>query len=303
MPSSNEKKSFTEKIKAAWLACFDFVKKTYAQFLIALIAFIAPSFLDNGFSFKNTLWWQWLIAIAGAFLTTVIFLSIENKAVNARVLDLDFQYETTFEYISLCLESLLPFALSGKMEKDNCIEKMLAYIRSSVLSILDENGIDYHEDSICTNLMVYEGNALHLTHFDLDRKDRNYIHLAVDISNPDFGAPQAYCTNTFIYIDDVKRKKYKKKFIGRPYNSVVSFPLEMTDHVEKRKKVYGVVNIDSKSKKQFVSRNFIEHRIKPALDPFLSMFHVLFFNGKITAEVSKTHERKKVENKIGNTNS
>lgn len=303
MPIPNEKKSFTKKIKESWFEFCIFIKRIYKQFLIALIAFFASAILASGFSFDNLLWWQLLLAIVGAFLTAIILLSIENKAINARVLELDFQYETTFEYISLSLESLLPFTLKGEMDKDYCIEKILLYISASVECILKENGIDYLENSICSNLMVYKDNTLHLTHFDLDRKGRNYIHLDVNCSNPDFGAPEAFCTNSYKYIDDVKRGKYKKKFISRPYNSIVSFPLEMTDYVNKTSEVFGVVNIDSKSKKQFGSPKFIEHRIKPALDPFLSMFNVLFYNGIITSEASKTHERKKVENESNSANS
>lgn len=303
MPNSIEMKSFNEKIKSAWSALFSYVKKIYKQFFIALIASLGSAFLANDFSFEALLWWQWLLAIVSALITAIIISSIENKAENDRVLDLDFQYETTFEYISLSLESLLPFTLKREMDKDYCIEKILLYISASVECILKENGIDYLENSICSNLMVYKDNALHLTHFDLDRKGRNYIHLDVNCSHPDFGAPEAFSTNSFKYIDDVKRGKYKKKFIGRPYNSIVSFPLEMTDYVNKTSEVFGVVNIDSKSTKQFGSPKFIEHRIKPALDPFLSMFNVLFYNGIITSEASKTHERKKVENESNSANS
>lgn len=290
MPSINANKSFKQKIIEIIFVIWNRLKQIYKQAIISLVAFFVSAVAQiKDFKFSDLAWWQWLIMFIGAIITALILYSFERKAIKEKLSDLDIQYELTFGFVALGLENLLAPTLAGKVDKDYCIEKMLTYIEKSIESILTEN--DIIPGSICVNLMVLDENVLHLTHFDLDRKNRNYITLPVVREDPAPGAVVALCNGKFEYIKNIRKSKYKVHFKDRPYKSIVSFPLVITNHDGKSKISYGVINVDSNLKNQFVSDAFIEKRILPAMDPFMSIFHILNNNGKIVPEISYTQRK------------
>lgn len=71
-----------------------------------------------------------LITIAAVILITALTEIIENKQRSNIQAELDPQYELTFSYISMSLETILLDVLNSDLQEDSKIEKLLVYIQA-----------------------------------------------------------------------------------------------------------------------------------------------------------------------------
>jgi len=208
-----------------------------------------------------------LITIAAVILITALTEIIENKQRSNIQAELDPQYELTFSYISMSLETILLDVLNSDLQEDSKIEKLLVYIQASIISILKGNSIEVGE--ICVNLMIQTEDVLRLTHFDIARQDRKYVDIEINRRHP--GAPKAYSRQKLQYVKDTQSNHIRKYFRDKPYRCILSYPLIIRSDATRNNEVYGVLNIDSNLVNQFKSIDFVQSKISSALNPLLSI--------------------------------
>ena len=187
---------------------------------------------------------QWWASMLGAFLLVVISYFGDNyrDRVKNKTIESD---KIIYDCIGGAIQELHEIKINKALDNNHYIDEILVYIEKVIVSIFKATGTPC--GTLCVNFMVKEGNYLVLTKFATKFQDRDKPKILFNENEPLPGAPEAWVFKKTIYINDIENDKYKSYFQGVfKFKSFISIPV-LNNGI-----VFGIINIDSNIKDQFV---------------------------------------------------
>ncbi len=251
------------------------------NFIVVYVIFYLPLYLSirytipPGAKFSYSQWWGSLL---GAFILVVFTYFRENLRDKKKNKTIESD-KIIYDCIGGAIQELHDIKFNHHEDKNEYLREILIYIEKVIESIFKSSNLNI--GTLCVNFMINEDGFLKLTKFATKFQDRNKPKIKLDLKDPLPGAPEAWALKRVIYINDIASDKYKSYFTDDfKFKSFISIPLLNDDAV------FGIINVDSNIKDQFVSDDFISKKIMPKINPILLLFvfaSELFNNKKIEA--------------------
>jgi len=263
------------------LTVLSFLEKNFWKLFIQYLLYCVPLFftiLIRESDLKKYSVTEWLIIfLSPVILTTCTFLkeNFFNKSKKEELIDNRVIFETTSQAIFDIREVLYHI----DHREMNYLKESLARIQRIIELKLKQNDISVGEISV--NFMEKQGDCLKIKEIDVKTSRHDTGVLPLTQRQP--GAPQAYLDNKIKYINNTNARNYKEFFKNKRYNSLFSIPV-----CDSSKCVFGVINVDSSEKDQFVNLEFITETLKPSIEPIIYLIELNHFINKYKVENSES---------------
>lgn len=210
---------------------------------------------------------RWIVALGAVCLVVITYgrelvvTSRKNRQIR--------ESKLIYDCIGGAIEQLIEIRRSTPAETRRYVNELLKYTEKIVLLVLREYSIPAGE--LCANLMVRreQPDRLELEYFGTFLAGRAKITLGIDPSSLIPGAPEACYYRKVMYINNTMSPTYRRFFDeAKPYRSIISLPIEEDGSV------FAVLNIDSHIPDQFMSSDFINKKIIPAVSPLVALFRL-----------------------------
>ena len=218
---------------------------------------------------------NWRIIIIGAF-SLVILTYIRERIITKEKEQVIMGKNIAFRLIQSAIECIAECNMRSQRERNNSISTILKTIEHAVSVALYDLGLSSnHDEQICANIMVKntssEGDILKLKFWGTKWGGREEIILPLNENNIIPGAPKAFFSDRTIYIKNTMSRTYKQYFdSNKPYRSIVSIPIH-----GKENRVFCILNIDSDEVDKFGSKDRIDKKILPTLNPYFSLLKLM----------------------------
>lgn len=236
-------------------------------FFVHYFFFWVPIYLSvrltvpDGTIFSSSRWWS---ISSGAFALVVINYFWDNYRDRAKNKTIESD-KIIYDCIGGAIQELHEINSNNPSGYEHYIDEILVYVEKVIIAVLKSTGVPC--GTLCVNFMVQNGDSLKLTKFATKYQDRDKPEIKLDLELPLPGAPEAWVLKKTIYINDIDSQKYKEYFKDNyKFKSFISIP------VLNNKDVFGIINIDSNIKDQFVSDDYISKKIMTKINPLLLLF-------------------------------
>ncbi|MCX6054365.1 MAG: hypothetical protein NTZ74_05505 [Chloroflexi bacterium] len=268
--------------------------------VLVFVATILSSVFSDVKIFKLK-WYIWLAIIAGSALAGYLSGLAKHLESRASEHELDAQYKGTFDNTSKSVFDYYKFSLTAPTSPTAYVEEVLNYINDNVQAILAANAVT-DNDLMTTTLLIeipsvnkkqktlklFSFAPTHRLHritddisFDDEYKPSKTEIYETGTTLP--GAPTAFLAKVMDYIEDINLPKYNnvEYFKNLKFNSFFSIPITENEDGGMKDKVFAVLNVDSPKANHFISYDFIDEKIYPALRPQIALIKLLNKTGKI----------------------
>ncbi len=240
--------------------------KFFLLFISHFLFFYLPLYASIRFTlqsetkFTSTQWWAPILLALILVVLNYIWNNIRDKNKNKKI-ESD---KIIYDCIGGAIQELHELEIQDN-DGEHFINEILVYIEKVIEVMLNSAGIE--KGTLCVNYMVKDNDNLVLTNFATKFQNRNKPMIPLNIQDPLPGAPEAWVLKKVIYINDIENEKFNPYFKESfNFKSFISIPV-FDDN-----KIYGIINVDSNLRDQFVSNEFITKRIMTKIGPFLSLF-------------------------------
>lgn len=261
------------------------VRRTFAKFssvtLFDFLKFIFNSLLVFSYTFLGLLAQDWaakgqitpenknISALISFVIVGITY--IRERFVTSYANNRTKRVELTYECLDGAITKLRNYLIKKKGGKSQYFTDLLHVVES--LTFIQLKDFGFIESDFTANLMVYnrkrngdEKLVLKYRGTCLTGRDGQRT-LIIDRNNPSFGAVDAFCRNSVVYLPDITKSPLKEQFgENRPYKSILSIPIPLKSDAK------FILNIDSEHPEAFVSEKIVNKVILNTIAPLLNLF-------------------------------